>query len=66
MQKKMPSTDIHQCLLNIHGDQTVDVNTLRWWAVCFSSGDSDNGSLPLMQIFRRMAGRLSFTTSENE
>lgn len=25
--------DIHLCLLNIYGDQPVDVNTLWWWYV---------------------------------
>ena len=29
-------TDIHQCLLNVYGDLTKDVSTLRWWVVCFS------------------------------
>jgi len=27
--EKMASSAIHQCLLNISGDQTVDVNTMR-------------------------------------
>jgi len=36
---KITLTDIHQHLLNVSGDQTVDVNTVRWWVVCFSSGD---------------------------
>jgi len=27
-------------LVNIDGDQTVDVGTVRWWVVHFSSGDS--------------------------
>ena len=39
---KKPPIDIHQCLLNIYGDQTVDVSTMRWWMVHFSSGDSDH------------------------
>ena len=29
--EKMAPTDIHQCLLNIDGDQTVDVSTVRQW-----------------------------------
>ena len=49
--EKNSSTDIHQCLLNIYGDQTVDVSTARLWVVHFSSSDSDNGSLPLVQNF---------------
>jgi len=28
-------------LLNICGDQTVDVSTVRWWVLRFSSGDSN-------------------------
>ena len=31
--------NIHQCLLNVYGDQTVNVSTMRWKVVCFSSGD---------------------------
>ena len=49
--EKFTPTDIHQCLLNIYGDQTVDVSTARLWVVHFSSSDSDNGSLPLVQNF---------------
>ncbi|MEQ5146202.1 hypothetical protein ABN231_18065, partial [Proteus mirabilis] len=40
MQKKIVPTDIYQHLLNVGGDQTVDVSTVRQWVVCFSSGDS--------------------------
>ena len=29
----MAPTDIHQHLLNIYGDQTVDVSTVRQWVV---------------------------------
>ena len=25
--------DIHQCLLNVSGDQTVDLNTVKWWCI---------------------------------
>ena len=28
--------DIHQHLLNVYGDQPVDVSTVRWWVVQFS------------------------------
>ena len=28
-------------LLNVFGDQTVGVSSVRLWVVCFSSGDSD-------------------------
>jgi len=45
--EKVAPTDIHQCLLNIYGDQTVDVSTVKQWVVCFSNGNSDSGS-PLL------------------
>ena len=45
VQKKIAATDIRLCPLSIYGDQTVDVSTVRWWVVHFSSVDS--GSLPL-------------------
>ena len=32
---------LHQRLLNVYGDQTVDVNTVRQCMECFSSGNSD-------------------------
>ena len=38
-------------LVNIYGDQTVDVCTVRWWVVCFRCGNSDSGSPSLVQIF---------------
>lgn len=31
-------TDIHWHLLNIDGDQIVDMRTVRWWVLCFNSG----------------------------
>jgi len=39
--EKIASTDIHQHLLNIDGDQTVGVSTVRQWEVLFSS-DNNN------------------------
>ena len=43
--EKMVPTDIHQHLLNIYGDQTVDVSTVRQWVVHFSRhGNTDSGS----------------------
>ena len=29
--EKMVSVDIHHHLLNVYGDQRVDVSTVRWW-----------------------------------
>jgi len=28
--EKMAPTDIHRCLLNVDGDQAVDVSTVKW------------------------------------
>ena len=41
MPKKVAPTDIHWRLLNVYGDQTVDVSTVRQWVVRFNSGDTD-------------------------
>ena len=60
--EKLAPTDIHQWLLNIDGDQTVDVSTVRGWVVHFSSGDSSSGSPVLVQIFRSVAYRILFIT----
>ena len=38
--EKIAPIDTHQCLVNIYGDQTVDVSTVRGWLVHSSSGDS--------------------------
>ena len=56
---KMAPTDIHQHLLNVCGDQTVDA---RWWMVHFRS---ENGFSPLVQIFKEVVCVFSFITSEN-
>ncbi|XP_040556984.1 serine/threonine-protein kinase VRK1 isoform X1 [Gallus gallus] len=39
--EKIAPIDIHRRLLNVYGDQTVDVSTVRRWVVRFSSGDND-------------------------
>ena len=39
--EKMGPTDIHQCLPSAYGGQTVNVSTVRWWVVYFSSGVSN-------------------------
>jgi len=61
----MAPTDIHQHLLNIPGDQTVDVSTLWWWLLHFRSRDSNCGSPLLVQIFMNMACTLLFIAGEN-
>jgi len=40
-EEKMAPIDIHQHLLNVYGEQTVDVSTVRQWVVHFSSGSSN-------------------------
>ncbi|PNF28558.1 hypothetical protein B7P43_G12914 [Cryptotermes secundus] len=39
--EQIAPTDIHRCLLKVYGDDTVDISTVRWWAVCFNSGESE-------------------------
>ena len=60
----MAPIDIHQQSLNICGDRIVDVSTVRWWMVHFSSGDSGSVSPPLVQIFKSTACRLLFFTGK--
>ena len=31
-RKKMAAIDIHRCFLNVYGNKTVNVSTVRWWA----------------------------------
>jgi len=38
--EKIAPIDTHQCLLSIHGDQTVAVSAVRRWMIHFSSDDS--------------------------
>jgi len=63
-QEEITPTDIQQHLLNIYGDQTVDVSTVRPWVVYFSSG-SNSGSPLLVHLFTSTACKLLFTASEN-
>ena len=62
---KMAASDIHWHLMDISGDQTVDLSTVRQWVVCFSSGNSNSGSPLLVQIFTSMAWKLLFIAGEN-
>ena len=41
----------------------MDVRIVRWWAVCFSSGNSRSPSL--VQVLTNTACRLLFPASEN-
>ena len=56
---------IHLHLLNVCRDQPMDVNTVRWWVVHFSSVAWDTGSPPLLQIVKSAACRRLFTAGEN-
>jgi len=58
--EKMAPIDICQCLLNKDRDQTVNVRTVRWWVVHFSSGNSNSGLPLLVQISINGACRLLF------
>ena len=48
--EKMAPIDIHGCLLNIYGDQTVNVSAMMQWVEHFSSGDRDSWSHLLAQL----------------
>ncbi len=65
MRKKIVPTNILQHLLNVYGDQTVDVSSVRQLVVCFCSGDSNSMSPLTVQIFTSEACRLLFITGEN-
>ena len=39
--EKIAPIVVHQYLLNVYGDQTVDVSTVRQWILYFSIGDSN-------------------------
>ena len=43
----------------------MEVSTVRWQVVRFSSGDGDCGLPPLVQIFLSAICRLLFITGEN-
>ena len=61
----MAPISIHQHLLNVYGDQRVDVSTLRLQMVHFSSCNSNSWSPLLLQIFMSTACRLLFIAGEN-
>ena len=47
---KMAASDIHWHLMDISGDQTVDLSTVRQWVVCFSSGNSNMKDKPRSRV----------------
>ena len=65
MQEKFPAIDSHRHLLNISGHRTVNVSTVRWWVVPFSSGNSNSVSLSMVQIFVSVICRILFIAGKN-
>ena len=63
--ENMAPIDIHQHLLNICRDQTVDVSTWRQRVVRFNSSDSNRRSPLLVQIFMSMIYRLLSIAGKN-
>ena len=61
----LATIDIYWLLLNIYGDQSVDVRTVRWWVMQFNNSDSNFWSLPLVQAFMSVVCRLLFTAGED-
>jgi len=57
------STHWHWRLLNVYGDQSVDVSTVRWWVVHFSSDGNASGSFHWCR-FTRMGYRFLSITAK--
>ena len=64
-EEKVALSDIHRHLLNVYGDQTVGVNTVRCWVVHFRGGDSNCELLLLLQDLVSVACRLLFIAGKN-
>ena len=47
--EKIAPNEIHQRLLNIYGDKTVDLNTVKQWLMRLSSGDNDTIDNPVSE-----------------
>ena len=56
--------NVHRHLWKVSGDQKVDVSTMMW-VMHFSSGVSNSGSPPVLQICMSMACRLWFIAGKN-
>ena len=64
--EKTAPTDVHQCVLNVYGQQTADVSTVRRWVAHLNSGDSKSeGSPVLVHIFTSAACGLLFIAGKN-
>ena len=51
--------------INTCWKEGMDVSTVKWWVVRFSSGDSSTGSLPLIQTFTSSVCRLLLMAGKN-
>ena len=58
--EKMAPINTHWWLLDISGDQTLDVSTVRQWVMQFNSSDDSSRAPPPVQIFMSVACRLLF------
>ena len=65
-EKKNAPINIHQCLLNVYRDQTINVSSVRWWVMCFNSGvvTATVGHICCCR-YLYCGMRLSFTIGEN-
>ena len=63
--EEIMSIGIHHHMLNVYGDQTVDMSTVKWLLVHFSSGNCDHGSPLLVHILMYAACGILFITGEN-
>lgn len=65
MQKTMHPINNDSYLLNVCAALTVDMSTVRWGLVRFSSNHSSSVSPPLVQLFTSKACRLLLIASKN-
>ena len=63
--EKIVPTDIHHCLLNTDGDQSVDVSTVRQWVMCFSSGNRDMKDTEIHDCLPQLTALLLYLFKEN-
>ena len=64
--EKKNGTHRHSLMLvNVYGDRTVDVSTVRQWVVHFSSGNINTGSHSLVNTSMGTACRFLFITGKN-
>ena len=64
VEKMAPTAIINACWI-FFGNQAMDGSTVRWWVMCFSSGDRSSGLPLLVQIFMSMLCRLFSLLGKN-